>query len=360
MDFKTFAQLLYPIIGGASNQAAFVKTLFDTMVTEEGQSILEEQSDTTYRSYYNGQTGITRIAKKIQPYIETENFVEYIQSFSDETVLSLCESFRQNLPEIDSFNAGTQLSELFRNILKEAASQKRNRTSKGTVQKEKRSAHDELSGRVLATGKVLADTWSKAVEGLLHQPEQEADRPLTPITPTRYDSGSRTIYLGTDEVVLPVQLVPQSELEQHELPYIDALCEVYAEKISQEVTPDLISTLPPLYRRHFAEQRKAYYGAESVHRSVREVFADGEMQFNTLKEDAFEGIEPTYFDDSYASGYDRLRAVLEKITSTTLTKSALVNIVGLIGNLEKKGICHMLVNDERIRSWVVIEDDETV
>jgi hypothetical protein len=90
------------------------------------------------------------------------------------------------------------------------------------------------------------------------------------------------------------------------------------------------------------------------------VFPDGEMQFGTLKEDAYEGIEPTYFDDSYVSGYDRLRAVLEKITSTTLTKSALVNIVGLIGNLEKKGICHMLVNDERIRSWVVIDDDETV
>ena len=50
---------------------------------------------------------------------------------------------------------------------------------------------------------------------------------------------------------------------------------------------------------------------------------------------------------------------LKKITSTTLTKSALVNIIGLISNLEKKGICHMLVNDERIRSWVVI-DDETV
>lgn len=42
MDFKTFAQLLYPIIGGASNQAAFVKTLFDTMVTEEGQTTEDE------------------------------------------------------------------------------------------------------------------------------------------------------------------------------------------------------------------------------------------------------------------------------------------------------------------------------
>lgn len=222
-----------------------------------------------------------------------------------------------------------------------------------------KTAHDELKERVLASGKVLADIWSGVVDGLLQQPKKDDDFPLTPITPTRYDSNSRIIYLGTDEIVLPVQLVPQSALEAHELPYINALCEVYAEKKSQEVTPDSIDTLPSMYRRHFAEQRKAYYSAESVHRSVREVFSDGEQQFSALKDDAYDGIEPTYYDDNYATGYDRLRAVLEKITSTTLTKSALVNIIGLISNLEKKGICHMLVNDERIRSWVVI-DDETV
>ena len=222
-----------------------------------------------------------------------------------------------------------------------------------------KTPHDELKERVLASGKVLSDILSRAVEGLLQQPKKQDDLLLTPITPTRYDSNSRIIYLGTDEVVLPVQLVPQSALEAHELPYINALCEVYAEKISQEVTPDSIDALPPMYRRHFAEQRKAYYSAESIHHSVREVFADGEQQFSALKDDAYDGIEPTYYDDNYATGYDRLRAVLEKITSTTLTKSALVNIIGLISNLEKKGICHMLVNDERIRSWVII-DDETV
>lgn len=221
------------------------------------------------------------------------------------------------------------------------------------------AAHDALAEKVLASGKVLADIWGNAVEGLLHQQKALDESPLTPITPTRYDSNSRVIYLGTDEIVLPVQLVPESAIEACELPYINALCEVYAEKISQEVTPDSIDTLPSMYRRHFAEQRKAYYSAESVRRSVREVFADGEQQFGALKDDAYDGIEPTYYDDNYATGYDRLRAVLEKITSTTLTKSALVNIIGLISNLEKKGICHMLVNDERIRSWVII-DDETV
>ena len=105
------------------------------------------------------------------------------------------------------------------------------------------------------------------------------------------------------------------------------------------------------------DQRKAYYSAASVQRSVREIFTDGEQQFVALKDDAFEGIEPTYYDDSYSTGYDRLRAVLEKITNTTLSKSTLVNIAGLINNLEKKGICHMLVNDERIHSWVTIDDE---
>ena len=30
------------------------------------------------------------------------------------------------------------------------------------------------------------------------------------------------------------------------------------------------------------------------------MFADGEQQFDVLKNDAYDGIEPTYYDDSYA------------------------------------------------------------
>lgn len=355
MEFKDFVQILHPIIGGSSSQGTFVKTLFDVIITEDGQSALDEQSEVTYRSYFNGKTGISRIAKKISPYIETENFVSYIHEFSDETVSSLCDSFREYLPEIDSFNAGKQLADLFFSILKAAAGAKRKSPVSVETDTELVSDHDELKEKVLASGKVLADIWGGTIGEVLRQPKED-ELPLSPITPTRYDSNSRIIYLGTDEVVLPVQLVPQSAIETHELPYINALCEVYAEKISQEVTPDSIATLPSMYKRHFAEQRKAYYSAESVRHSMREVFVDGEQQFSALKDDAYDGIEPTYYNDNYATGYDRLRAVLEKITSTTLTKSALVNIIGLISNLEKKGICHMLVNDERIRSWVVIND----
>ena len=180
--------------------------------------------------------------------------------------------------------------------------------------------------------------------------------PYVPLTPTRYDSTTRIIYLGTDEVKLPVQLTPQNKISQQDLPYVNALCEVYSEKINGVVTPDAIDSLSPTLRRNFAEQRKAYYSAESIQRSVREVFADGEKQFKDLKMDAFDGISDTYFDDRHASGYDRLLAVLDKVTNITLSKSALVNIIGLIANLEKKGICHILVNDGTIKSWVDIDE----
>lgn len=180
--------------------------------------------------------------------------------------------------------------------------------------------------------------------------------PFVPVTPTRYDSSTRTITIGNEKITLPIELNPMSSFAPHEQKYINALCEVYAERIQQAVTPDTLNNLSPNLRRHFSEQRKAYYSAESVQRSVREVFADGEKQFKALKTDAFDGISDTYYDDRHRSGYDRLLAVLDKITNTTLSKSSLINIVGLIGNLEKKGICHILVNDDIIKSWVNVDE----
>ena len=187
-------------------------------------------------------------------------------------------------------------------------------------------------------------------------PADENGVPYVPITPTRYDSATRIIYLGNEQVKLPLQLIPQSAINSDELPYINALCEVYAQKINEAVTPNSLDILPASLRRNLADQRKAYYSAESIQRSVRDVFADGEQQFQNLKDDAYEGISPTFYDDRHATGYARLQAVLEKITNTTLSKSTFINIAGLIGNLEKKGICHILVNDERIKSWVNIDE----
>ena len=184
-------------------------------------------------------------------------------------------------------------------------------------------------------------------------------KPYTPITPVRFDVQNGILYLGNDQVTIPVELVQPDLLAPEELPYVNALCEVYAEKLGKsldEIKPSAITSLPTNLQRHFSSQRKAYYRAEYASHIARETFADGEQQFQALKDDAFEGIEITYYDEDHENGYDRLKAVLEKITNTTLSKSALINVIGLIGNLEKKGICHILVNDDVINSWVNIDE----
>lgn len=183
--------------------------------------------------------------------------------------------------------------------------------------------------------------------------------PYTPITPVRFDREKNVIYLGNEKIKISTELIQPNLLTPEELPYVNALCEVYAEKLGLAlgtVTPDTISTdLPKNLLHHYSSQRKAYYQAEFVKRMARETFSDGDKQFSALKEDSFAGIEDAYYDD-HSTGYGRLKAVLERITTISLTKSALINLVGIIGNLEKKGICHILVNDDIIKSWVNIDE----
>ena len=70
-----------------------------------------------------------------------------------------------------------------------------------------------------------------------------------------------------------------------------------------------------------------------------------------MKEDTVHGIKTTYYDD-YDNGYRRILEVLKKISDVQLTKSKLMLIKNLIGNLERLGIVHILVNDKTMTSWV--------
>ena len=159
------------------------------------------------------------------------------------------------------------------------------------------------------------------------------------------------LYIDGDVIELPINL-SEAQIYDFEEGYISALCDAYAEALSREtVTVDDLPKLPKKYQTNFYEQRKAYLGAESIQRSIREVYDDGANQFDILKEDAFSGIKTTYYDD-HDNGYRRLLEVLKKISDVQLTKSKLMTIKNLIGNLERLGIVHILVNDRRIKSWV--------
>jgi hypothetical protein len=99
--------------------------MFDAILGESGQSIVDEYSEETYKAYYNGSTGISRIAKKVCAYMEPENFISYIDEFPDATRDSLCEVFKASISDCDSYNISQALADLFAEIIRTAAATKR-------------------------------------------------------------------------------------------------------------------------------------------------------------------------------------------------------------------------------------------
>lgn len=107
-----------------------------------------------------------------------------------------------------------------------------------------------------------------------------------------------------------------------------------------------------MYSDDLRQRRKEYYAAETIRRGTREVFKESDSdQFELLKEETYDGIFDIHSQD-YKSGYDRLLKVMTQVSAIQINKYSLSKLPEWIGNKEKKGVCHILVNDGRI-SWVV-------
>lgn len=130
MDFSEFAGRLRPIIGSGDNTKIFTRTLFSSIIDSEHESILDSKSLETYKAYFNGETGITELAKKIVTYIDPELFVEYIDEFPDAVAESICNSFKDVIPDIDNRNYCEKIAYLFGDIIKSAAATKRKSPTK--------------------------------------------------------------------------------------------------------------------------------------------------------------------------------------------------------------------------------------
>lgn len=165
MNFKEFSNLLHPVIGMGSSTSAFTKTLIDSIITDAGKDILDDYTESSFKAYFNGKQKITKLAQRISGYIEPEEFASYIGQLPDAVTDSLCDSFRSVLPDIDSYNAGEKLAEIFAAIIKEAASTKKG-TPKGANNKATATG-DSLNDAILKSGAAVADAWSSAIRQLL-------------------------------------------------------------------------------------------------------------------------------------------------------------------------------------------------
>ena len=205
------------------------------------------------------------------------------------------------------------------------------------------------------TAQFLAETFLYAVKGkngLYRRPvKKKKSKPLAETSDIEeFENLLKTRYPK------PEPMTPPAELADHELIYASELFAAYAdaEKVPEIVREDLSNTKYARYSRNFTRQRKYYYMAETVLEASRDTLKLKESEgFDKAKDEVFDGVIETC-DKTYDNGYDRLVAVIEKASGVILSKGVQAALLEWIGPGEKQGMCHMLVNDRRMR-WV--EDD---
>lgn len=163
-----------------------------------------------------------------------------------------------------------------------------------------------------------------------------------------------SIRFGGLSAKLPDTITPPEEIDKdNELKYVTELLKAYADAIGVKDIPLGMLENYKKYYHNFQRQRKDYYSAETIRRFVRDTFTDSD-QFDTLKTEIYDGVVEVY-ESEYINGFERLTNVMKQASAVSVDKCLLSSKMNCIGNSEKKGTCHMLVNDEKMK-W--IEYDE--
>lgn len=164
MEFKVFAKKLKNVIGGKSNTKIFTKTIFETMMNESGSDLLAGTSPDTFKAYFNGNTSISKVAALILANLsDDDEFPSYLEGFGETTAQLLADEFKDDIPDIDSVNASLKITDLFLEILREAAGKE-----KSTPKSAEKLSHNILEEKILASGQAAADVLGNAVNNLVN------------------------------------------------------------------------------------------------------------------------------------------------------------------------------------------------
>lgn len=332
MTFSTFANILYPHCGEGNIKSEFVKLLIDKIMEKP---ITEEELEKSFNDNYNPiaslapntlnriYRGTDLISKKnisiIRGQLDKSIFATYINEKPLDVQFEIAESMKNHIDDFKDDDIGESCAEVFSKILKDM--------------------HDEstLSSKPMTKTKINKKPLAEVPTSTVH-----------------YNPCDNKIHIGEKAICLPKELIPSVHITPEEDIYTNALVDAYCDtKKGNLIKKYDLTTLPKEYEHDFKEQRKNYFSADYIQRSVREIFADGENQFDILKNDTYDYISDTHELD-YKNAYARLKAVLIKSVDSYST-SVLSSMHNLISPKTKKGICHMLVNDRRL-TWVM--DDE--
>lgn len=334
MLFSEFADIIYKRCGGTAEPHEFFLLLFENLMqnseTEEGMQNEEDshnpfeklQPDTLTRLFKGKNPISPKKARAVRALASTDKFATYIEGQSWDAQSAIDADFKQRIKNFNAEdNLGYACADLFLQII-----------------------DDIVDGN---------ESSSPALDNTSSQPL--SDKPVTiPSSSVYYDESDGKIHIGNIGISIPKELEPPKDIAPEEEIYVRELLTAYAdaEKAGTLTQADL-DALPLRYKRNFSDQRINYYSAVRIDRFVRESIADGDDEVKKWKSGTLDYIKDTLWDD-YDNGYKRLIAVMKKVVDSSTT-SVITSFDSLVSAKEKKGVCHMLVNDGRIK-WVD-EDD---
>lgn len=83
-------------------------------MNERGFELLVDTNLETSKSYFNGNTSISKVAALILANLnEDDEFPSYLKSFRKTTVQLLANEFKNDIPDINSVNASLKITDSF-------------------------------------------------------------------------------------------------------------------------------------------------------------------------------------------------------------------------------------------------------
>jgi hypothetical protein len=141
----------------------------------------------------------------------------------------------------------------------------------------------------------------------------------------------------------PVKL-PPSLHDKKESNYIKQLLSAYSEHTNVHLDEFEVISYQSI-NDHFNRQREAFYSAESLRTFARDSVLPG--TYSALQKDIFDGVIDVVTED-FEDGYKRVKNVLKESKAVPIESNGLFEVVRVN---DRFGICHQLVNDQKIK-WV--------
>lgn len=307
MKFSEYALGLMPFCSAGKNEPDFFTELIGNFIQDAAMDackILKRKADTRYR-YIKGSRNIQpRDAHYLYDHRDINKFTQWVDEQMDysDSYQAVSDWLIDNNVQVNGYDVADACASLLETIILE--------TINGTVSSNESTVSYEYDFR-------LVDEIAQKIKALPRPAE-----------------------------------IPVPDVETHEEQlYINELYLAYgdAEGIDSFVKESLISY--PEYNDDLTDRRIDFYAAESIRRGVMELGNGGlANQFDILKDETHDSVKDTA-RRSHPNGYERMLSVMEQAVNLTPKNYLLSESPYWISGKIKKGVCHHLVNDGKLK-WV--------